>query len=236
MSEIFPNAPLFEAVFQLRFSGEAAVEIARARIQEEVREELPKLYVPRAVPGESLALKPWEFRSDDDSEIVGLAINSFSYHSRKYAGFARFRERFTLFHSVFGQNVRVHRLNRIGLRYINQFPVLRQSDTATIPLKDYVNVGFDLPSSLANASLVGLNSTFSLRFDNGGSLRVLLQHKEVTEPSKTEILVLDFDFSQDKDLDVSRVMEYLDHAHAQTKRIFLDMVSERYMVVMRTAT
>jgi uncharacterized protein (TIGR04255 family) len=231
MSEIFPNAPLKEAVFQLRFAGELSVEVGRAKIQAAVRSDLPKLYVPRAAVGVAPSLQPVEFRSEDEAEMIGLALNSFSYHSKHYPGFATFRQRFGKFWGVFSEHIAVTRLTRAGLRYINHIPALRPSEHAPIPVQDYLNVGFRLPTGI-EGDLTSLNMAFVVRLEEG-MLRIALEHKRVEAPP-SEILVLDFDFAQHEDLRVGDVDEYLNRAHQHTKRIFLELVSERYLAVMRS--
>jgi uncharacterized protein (TIGR04255 family) len=232
MSETFKNAPVVAVIFQLRFAGESVVEIARPRIQQALRPELPKLFVPTCVPGEAPALQPYSLRAADESEAVDLAVNSFAYVSKRYQGFNGFRQSFEKFYRVFSQHVEIHSLHRVGLRYINHIPVLRESATAAIPLEDYVKVGFKLPSGIPGANLTQLDSTFTVRVDEG-SLRLSLQFQKLDTPKQDEVLVLDFDFSLTEDLQVDRVPEYLTRAHEHTKRIFLEMIADKYLPVMK---
>jgi uncharacterized protein (TIGR04255 family) len=232
MSEVFPNAPLREAVFQVRFTGELAVEVARAQIQTRLRADLPKLYVPQSAPGVALALQPVQLRSQDESEMIGLAINSFSYHSKTYKGYSKFEERFRRFWAVFTEYVHPSRLTRVGLRYVNHIPILRQSETAPIPVSDYLNVAFQMPPTIAG-DLTHLNTVFVVRMEEG-VLRIVMEHKKVEAP-ESEILLLDFDFAQQDNLEVSRIDEYLERAHRHTKRIFLELISPKYLTVMRSA-
>lgn len=232
MSEVFPNAPLYEAVFQIRFAGELSVEVARAKIQDAVRSELPKLYVPRAKEGQALALQAVQLHSGDDTEMIGLAMNSFAYHTRRYAGYEAFQQRVRRFWAVFSEHVHVHQLVRVGLRYINHIPILRQNEDSPIPLRDYLNIGLDIPPSI-RGDLIDFNTTLVERTDEG-VLRIAIEHKKVEAPP-SEMLLLDFDFAQKDGLLVSAVDEYLERAHRHTKRIFLELVSEKYLAVMRSA-
>jgi uncharacterized protein (TIGR04255 family) len=234
MSDLFPNAPLVTAVFQLRFAGETAVETARVAFQEATRDRLPKLYVPKAVTGQAPALQGVTFRSEDESESVELAINSFTYYTSRYRGFADFKQRILANHQVFARYVTIHRLTRVGLRYINHIPILRASPTAAIPLQDYLNLRLALPSDIG-ADLTELNTAFTVRMAEG-KLRILVHHQTVPEPPEREILVLDFDFAQEDQLDVQRIEEYLDRAHRHTKQIFIDLISPRYLPIIKGET
>jgi uncharacterized protein (TIGR04255 family) len=207
--------------------------MARAAIQERVRDELPKLFVPRATPNVAPALQHYEFRAEDESEGIALALNSFYYYTKRYEGYATFRHRFGHFYRMFSDEVHIHKLNRAGLRYINHIPVLRPSPESAVPLADYLNVGIKVPAPLAEANLTELNSVFTIRLDQG-SLRLLLKLEKLDEPGGREVLVLDFDFGQSDGLAVDRVDHHLDVAHTHTKRIFLELISERYLPVMRS--
>jgi uncharacterized protein (TIGR04255 family) len=67
-----------------------------------------------------------------------------------------------------------------------------------------------------------------------GVLRVALEHRKADSPPQAEVLVLDFDFGQTDNLVAADVVEYLERAHRQTKRIFLELISEKYLAVMRS--
>lgn len=235
MSEPFPNAPLSTAIFQLRFAGETAVEPGRVQFQDATRDRLPKLYVPKAVAGQPLALQGYVFRSDDEAESVELAINAFTYYTSQYDRFASFRERVLSYFAVFSRFVRIHRLTRVGLRYVNRIPILRSGPGEGIQLSDYLNVGLTLPERMGGANLTELNTAFTLRME-GGKLRILIQHEQVSDPPGNEVLVLDFDFAQEDQLDVDCLEEYLDRAHADTKQIFVDLIAPRYWQIIKGET
>src|SRR5258705_11013665 len=120
MFDTYQHAPLVQTIFQIRFPGELAIETARPRIQAALRRDLQKLSVPQAAPVVALALQAYVFKSDDDSETVEIALNSFTYTTTRYPGYQPFRGRVIEFSRVFTQNVpEVQKLNRVGLRYVN---------------------------------------------------------------------------------------------------------------------
>jgi uncharacterized protein (TIGR04255 family) len=232
--DIYANAPLAQAICQARFPGELAVEVARPKIQGVVRSALPKLYVPIATPGEAPAMQPYVFKSRDESETLAVAVNSFAFTTTKYAGYAEFRENVLRYVGVFSTAVpEVDTLNRLGLRYINRMPILRESKLAALPLRDYLNVSLQLPASIPGVNLSELNIAFSVQMDSG-NLKVMLRVEEGSGPAEREVLVLDFDFAQvGPDLRMGNLATYLDRAHAQTKRVFTDLIADKYWPVIR---
>jgi len=233
MPDIYKNAPLARAIFQARFPGELAIELARPRIQAALRGSFPKLFVANAVVGVAPAIQPYLFKSPDESESIEIALNSFAYTTTRYPGYARFRETVLTHARIFSEAVpEVGKLNRVGLRYINRMPILRESKAAAIPLRAYLNVGLELPTSIPGANLTELNSAFTVQMD-GGQLTVVLKIEEGAGPAEPEVLVLDFDFGQLEHLHIRDLELYLDRAHDHTKRVFTDLIAQDYFPVMR---
>ena len=83
MADTYPNAPLARTIFQARFPGETAIDLARPRIQAGLRGTFPKLFVPAAVVGVPPATQPILFKSQDESASVEIALNSFAYSTNR---------------------------------------------------------------------------------------------------------------------------------------------------------
>lgn len=234
MSELFPNAPLALAVLEARFAGEMAIEMARPAIQRELKSELPILLVPKAVVGLAPALQPYAFQAIDKSETFEIAINRVNYTATVYRGYADFKNKALHFVEIFMRHVpQVTSLNRVGLRYINHIPMLRTSPDAPMQLNDYVNIGLTLPASIPDTNLTGVDTVFSVDMGSG-TLKVVLKNEVSKVPRESEILILDFDFyQQQKDLVIDRMAQYLDTAHTHTKQVFIDLISDKYLPVMR---
>jgi uncharacterized protein (TIGR04255 family) len=233
MSELFANAPLTQAILEARFAGETAIEIARPSIQQAIKAELPNLFVPRAVVAEAPALQPYVFRSADYSESFEIAINRVNYVANAYRGYADFKQRALHFLDIFKRHVpQVTNLNRVGLRYINHIPMLRESPDSPMQLGDYVNIGLTLPLSIPESKLSEMNSVFSVALE-GGILKVVLKNELPKTTAEGERLILDFDFVQHENLVIDRLADYVDTAHTHTKRVFMDLVSQKYFPVMR---
>jgi uncharacterized protein (TIGR04255 family) len=230
MSALFPRAPLAATIFQLRFGGEMSVEAARPLIQDAVRADLPKVFVPKVVAGTAPALQGYAFRSEDASEGVDLAINSFVYMTYRYPGFQGFRERCLKFWSVFQRHVVVHRPNRLGLRYVNHIPILRESKSAGIPLDDYLTVDVVLPAMVMKRPF----TEFSLNLQVPalpGQMRIQIEHQ--TPDEGQELLQLDFDYSERESIDLNDLNGFLERAHAMTKHLFLEIVTPQYLELIR---
>ncbi len=178
-------------------------------------------------------LQPVVLKAADETEAFEFAINSFGYSTTSYAGFDRFKEQLLKFAAVFASAVpEVNALNRVGLRYINKMPLLRENNEAPIPVADYLNLGLMLPESIPQVNLTELNSVFSVRLDDG-VLRVAVRTEERSTPAEREVLVLDFDYILKNNITMSNLETYVESAHRHTKRVFHDLLAPSYLAFVK---
>ena len=75
-SEVYPNQPLVEVVFEIRFPGEVRVECERHLFWEKIRDDYPNVLVPHAQTDKAMALMPYK------------------YLAKNYYGFIKFLEKY----------------------------------------------------------------------------------------------------------------------------------------------
>ena len=235
-SEIYPNQPLVEVVFEIRFPGDLGVECEKHRFWNKIRNEYPKVYVPRSAPDEAVALMPYKFRSEDGHTTVMLALNSFAVSSSRYPGFERFREEVIRLYELFSDIYSISTVTRIGWRYINVIPFVREN--GVIPLDRYLLLGFKIPNSIPERF-----KTLSLTFESSGTngVSIITKLDTLKRSDKTEeALLLDFDYGRTgkdgKDLQFKKVPAYLDEAHANTRQLFEDFITDEYRQYLRGDT
>lgn len=226
-SAVYPNAPLIEAVFEIRFPGEPAVECRRDELFEIVRNEFPRILVPKVAPDQFIALQPYHFQSADEKRSLLTALNRFAYSTKAYFGFTSFSAEALKYMRVFCERFRIGKLNRTGLRYVNIIPYARES--GRVPLARYFRLKVDLPgvkgATTSNVSLGYVVPT------EQGSLTLRLECA-TSEDRTQEVFVLDFDYAKEDDLNSDRIEEYLEESHSYTKQLFEAIVSDEYRRVM----
>lgn len=233
MTEIYKNAPLIEAVFEIRFPPQLRISEGRSLFYDKVSHRFPVIKVPPLGQSEYPALEPYKFETPDGKKSLQLAINRFSFHDNLYsAGFAAFREEALEIANSLCAVYGIEDLRRTGLRYVNHIPIVRVGEL--IPIQRYLNLGFALPKPIGNQfALFGVVFVTQL---GAGRLRVLSEFREIQQMPKTEIIVLDFDYYLEKSLKSSALKEYLEASHAHTKQVFLDLITPEYLDVMRGAS
>lgn len=224
---VYPNSPLAEVVFELRFPGELAVECRRDEYYATIRGDFPYVWVPDVEAGKPPALQPYQFKSEGDAQAVMAAINRFAYSTKQYDGFARFKPRALELAEGFCDRFGIHKLNRIGLRYINIIPFVR--DAGRIPWQQYFTVRMSLPAGAFDC-LTGVNIAYEAKCDVG---TITTRIACVRSDEAAEAFLLDFDFAKTESVTTAGLSAAIQEAHDETKRVFQEIVSEQYKAVMR---
>ena len=226
-NEIYKNAPLVETIFEIKFSGEPAIECNRDKFYNKIRHLCPKVLVPKASEGIALALQPYAFESEDGNNGVKLSINTMAVYCRKYEGFGLFKKETMRVFSIFRELFKIQKLNRTGLRYINVIPFTRVKNA--VPISDYLNIEIRLPN-LISTNFKDLSVVF-ISETKGGTITTRVE--PATSPDKSqEVIILDFDYAKAKDLDFGSIDKYLDESHKHTKVFFEGLITDNYKKVM----
>jgi uncharacterized protein (TIGR04255 family) len=221
--DIYPNSPLVEAVFEIRFPGEPRVECNRDVFYERERGGFPNVLVPSIKTGGFPGLEPYRFESEDQQSGMLIALNKFAYYVRRYPGYAQFSKEVLNLVTEFGKIYNISKLNRSGLRYINIIPFSRES--GLIPLNRFLKIKFELPevfpNNFENLSLVLISKT------EGGTITTKIE-SIISADRSHEAILLDFDYAKDKDLVIDHVEQYLKESHVHTKRVFEELITDEY--------
>ncbi len=228
MKKVYKNAPLVEAIYEIRFPAKLEIESKRDKFYNRIKNEFPKIYLPLLKGGEAPSLQPYRFTKEDESGHVFFSLNIFYFTTKKYISFKEFKKEALSLTKDFCSFFKVQELNRSGLRYINKIPIIRKK--GIIELNKYLNFGFNLPKSIPS-SYKNFKAEFitELRF---GNLRVLAEYQELEEPSKDEIIILDFDYFIEGKLDSVKLEKYIDESHKHTKQAFEALIADPYKKVM----
>ena len=228
MGELYKNAPLVEAVFEIRFPPELSIETKRDEFYNKIRMEFPEINLPLVSDQEPYALKTYLFKDSKREKGVAYSINKFSYHCYKYYGFERFKEESLKYMKMFFEHFKIRDLDRTGLRYVNHIPIVTEG--GVIPIERYLNFGYKLPDSIPEK--YNLLHTVIFVKSGKGNLRVLVQYLKRPDPLQTEIILLDFDYFLEGKLSVSDIETYLNESHQHTKKIFEDLTTDEYKIIM----
>ncbi len=231
-SEIYPNSPLIEVIFEIKFPGEPVVECRRDIFYELVRGDYPKVLVPSTKEGSFVALEPYRFEKEDGSSGVMLAINKLSYYSRKYPGFKNFRKESLSLISKFRKAYpKINKLSRTGFRYVNIIPFTREE--GLIPIENFLNVGLKMPGVIPEKY-----NNISIGFvvdSDGGSVTTRIETM-TTADQTGEAMLLDIDYAKERNLAIGSVSKYIDESHKCARQLFEDLITGNYRMFLRGET
>lgn len=229
---IYPNSPLVEVICEIRFPADLGIDCRRDQFQHAVKKEYPKIMIPNSQPNKALALEPYRFENESQSEGIMLAINKCAFYQRKYEGHQLFIKKFLNGINVFKQKFPdVKKINRIGWRYINIIPFVREE--GIVPLRQFLSVGVDLPAGVTE-DYQALSIVFATKTKNG---TIMTRIETVTEQNtKKEAILLDFDFSMTEKITFGKLSSCVKSAHDHTRELFEKLITEDYRKYLRGET
>lgn len=230
-SLLYPNAPLVEAVFEIRFPGEPAIECRRHEFFQLIRSEYNTVFVPKIMAGQAPALELYHFKREDGNATVMTAINRFAFSTTKYEGFQAFKREACRLIRLFSETFNIGKLNRTGLRYVNVIPFIREQDR--FPLSNYLNVAVKLPLSFPE-QFKYLDLGFVSQAA-GGSITTRIEPL-IAKDGTGEAILLDFDFSKEIDLHIREIESYIDESHGHTKEMFEQIITDNYRKYIKGET
>ncbi len=231
-SEIYPNSSLVEVIFEMKFPGEPAVECRRDIFYNLVRNDYPKILVPKTKEDSFVALEPYRFEKNDGSYGVMLALNKFSFNCHKYPGFFSFKKEVVTLVGKFKKAYpQVDKLNRTGFRYVNIIPFTREE--GLVPLDSFLKLKLHMPTAIPerykNISVGFVAQT------KGGSITTRIETLAAADKSG-EALLLDFDYAKEESLSINKINQYLDESHNYSRQLFEDLITDNYRMFLRGET
>ena len=227
-SELYPNQPLVEVVCEIRFPWDLAIECRRHEFHKLIKEQYSGIFVPRPDPGQALETTPYRFEDPERHAGVMVAVDKFAYYETGYAGHQKFIAEFIRLAQVFADVFGLHKLNRVGWRYINIIPFTRES--GVLPLRRLLNLGVKVPKSVSedfeNLSIVLISRV------SDGSITTKLQSL-IRPEDKQEAFLLDFDFGMTEALVFSKLLSYVKTAHDHTQALFEELITDEYRQYLR---
>ena len=225
--EIFPNAPLIESVFEVRFPGNPALECKRDALYAEFEERFPIVKVPHNESGMLPAMPLYHFASADGNKAILSSIRSVGFSTKSYGGFSNFKKESLEIIKFAIAKFKIKKLIRTGLRYTNVIPFSRENHS--IPVARFLNMKVVLPE-VAPQTFENVALLMTSKVSDEGKLTTRIESGVV---GAAESLVVDFDFFKEGDLNPSELDDYIENSHKHTKQFFTALVSDGYRKVMR---
>lgn len=228
MSKVYPNSPLVEVVFEIRYPADLSIKCNIDKYAHRIKNKFPLI-----VPHPESAAHLYAFSNNQNTEIVKVGLDRFSYHAKEYKeGFESFEKTALQHVNEFIEIYKIDLLSRAGLRYVNHIPIVKVE--GCIPLERYLNFGYKLPDSGSVPGKYELLHTILVVKVGDGKLRIIIEYREKLDLVNSEILALDFDYFLAGQLKSGEIKSYIQEAHSHTKKIFEDLITDDYRRVMES--
>lgn len=212
LAEHFPNAPLREVSYEVRFAPKLRIISEIWRMQEALAPQYPALGTEPTLTHTGLTHTHFFQTADGENRVV-ISQSNFGLIKKRYPGFTEFLEEALAFTNRFCTIYEIPALTRVGLRYNNQF-LLPGGDRNK--LSEWVNPFLNLAAvDLARTQqfVVELRSASD---EHGVTARTAL----LNDPAAS--YVLDVDCFVERSCLPAEVPSLLPKFHDTAKRIFLE--------------
>lgn len=201
------NAPLQEAVFEIRFPSIADYALFAGGMAMSQKEDFPKTLklhadIPEMI--ELAGLVKHRFISKDESLLFQTGSDVLSINSIRYSGFSDFLESIQKILIGTEKFINISNFTRLGLRYINKFSNVE--DPSTI-------LNINLPFNDMDVSKTQLLQIQEINKINDEGM---LQAINIQFPAAPKDLILDLDVSLNlpqQSWDVNAISSWADKAH-----------------------
>ncbi|MBU4339221.1 TIGR04255 family protein [Patescibacteria group bacterium] len=239
MSKQYKNSPITEAVCEFRFElAESPSPQAVDLIFKDIRNYFPKkkkgqtyqmeFSVDRKENKEEFKKNFGEFDqffSEDEKTFIQLDKGRLSIHKLKpYETWDKFNELINLAFVSYKKNIKIKFIQRIGLRYINNFEI----PDKTFDIKDYFNLKPDIGNGLSQ-DLASFFVAIIFVFEKGrDNMRVQLLNKPVSA-GENPFFALDMDYflAQPNALQSDNTSNWLTLAHKNIENTFETALTEK---------
>ncbi len=239
MNKQYKNPPIVEAVCEFKFELEKAPEQTEIDlVYSSIKSQFPKNKkgtVHRMEVKVDVKEKKEEFSknfysfdqffSEDEKTLVQLDKGRLSIHRLKpYQSWEQFYSLIKLVFDAYAKNIKIKSIERIGLRYINNFEIPLPISNMEQHLNLHPAIGKGLPQDLASF-MIGTIFVFEDGKDNA---KVQLLNKPATISDKT-IFVLDIDYFllTPGSVSIDKVDQWLLTAHQNIENIFETALTDK---------
>lgn len=230
MSKQYKNSPITEVVCEFRFELEnafdqKAVDLFFSAIKEKFpkkkkgqRHEMKVEVNPKGQSFNKTVEEFDQFLSEDEKTRIQLDKGRLSIHKLKpYGSWKEFYPLINLIFNTYIENVNIKSIQRIGLRYINNFEI----PLSPIDIEQYFNLrpalGGKLPQDLT-LFMVGTIFVFENGRDN---MKVQFLNRPAADLNKTAfVLDMDYFLLKSGSISVGEANKWIENAHKNVEDVF----------------
>jgi len=233
----FINQYLNSVAFEIRFPASVRIIQDFSKFQDIINESYPNFaeeipfydFTDKAKAPEYL--KKYTFSDNNEKNRVKLSINALAIITTEYSQFEDFKSQVDKVIQPFYDSFRVENSLRMGLRYVNIYPLYSDLTKSLSEVKELYN-------SFLNTELIPIDQVFSSNIEVRQNLpednKITLRSKLQFNKSKNEFQhILDFDVYTQKKIPLQNYQKSFSDLRKYEKIEFLRSVTEKFMEKMK---
>lgn len=235
MHKKYLNPPIIEAVCEFRLPDDTHWDSTiPGIIYNEVKNDFPrretKTIQDIQLSANQSIIKNTEltiFYKEDRSSLLQIRNNLLAINKLKpYLGWNEFKKDIFKTYDILVKELKFQTLKRIGLRYINQIEIPKNSE-----LSHFFNISINLADSL-NKNAEFSDSTLILNVNDTDKCKVRIE-SSVQQPKDKNIITLDIDYFLHKEniITTNDAKIWVESAHEQVYKIFDESITDNCRIL-----
>lgn len=229
LDEVFPNNPLKQVAFEVRYPFSLRVQRDICGVQELVVRDYPVFQVDEVEFIKDSPARLHTFESQDRTQMLRVSEDRFIVVFTKYENFETFKSEALKRTEEFTTQFGITRYQRVGLRYVNNIEVPKEQNAYQV--SKVVNPYFDIKRATRDGPMRFQLELTMKKHPCLVTLRTAFGGKPPDQPNA--VYLLDLDAYVLSDTAISDLGKLIDGLHDQIQVEFLNHITDDYKKVMR---
>jgi len=233
IDEVFPNNPLREVAFEIRFPTNLRIMPNIWQVQEAWESEYPQVQ-REEIQFSTLTSTNYTFTGSELGRVAKVGEDRLAIIFTQYENFESFSLEAIKKTQIFCEMFKIKLLTRVGLRYINNISITNATqDGGLSELSKYTRSHIDIARIQSGSSQLNQFGSEIILEKDGYLLTIRSAFLRNPNLLQEKIYVIDFDASTEKESSPEKIPEILRDLHHHIQLEFLGHITEDYKEEMR---
>jgi uncharacterized protein (TIGR04255 family) len=231
VEEVFPNSPVQEVIFEVKFPLNLRIMRDICEFQEKIQDEYISFGIEEFVSSDKPTEIRYVFQNDTEEKTLVVERESFTFLINRYYGFESFLTELSGYLEIFFDLFKIEKILNTRLNYVNNISI--ELDQKFVGTRKYVKPYVDV-NLLDKSNEIKRFATQVVKERED----LLLIVSSALIPNTTNdgqgTYILDINSIYEQTIFPSSLLDYLNRLHYYIQEEFLNSITEEYKKIMRT--
>jgi uncharacterized protein (TIGR04255 family) len=231
VEEVFPNSPLQEVIFEVKFPLNLRIMRDICEFQEKIQGEYVSFGIEEFVSPDKPTEIRYVFQNDTEEKTLVVERESFTFLINRYYSFESFSTELSGYLEIFFNLFKIEKVLNTRLNYVNNISI--ELDQKFVGTRKYVKPYVDV-NLLDKSNEIKRFATQVVKEREDLLLIVSSALIPNTANDDQGTYILDINAIYEQTILPSNLLDYLHRLHHYIQEEFLNSITEEYTQIMRT--